>query len=399
MKIGLDARTLTADRPRGTGRNLLDAYRLLAPQRPLWQFTFYHRSSGAAQATWQPPLTAPNLHWRRLDMPGDRLDAWFQLRLPLAARQDRLDLLHLPANAAPAWCPVPFVITIHDLAPLRVPGEATASEASAFRRGVERGIHRAAHIITVSQSTADDLTATWGVSAQRITVIPWAPDQLIAAAAPAAVQPAARLDLRARYGLAERWLISFAGRSARKNAAGTLAGFARVPSAARGGVQLVLIGCEPESWRDELRQEAALRGVDTHTRVLGFVPHADLPGLLAGSNGLLMPSRYEGFGLPILDAFACGTPVLTSDVSSMPEVAGDAALYCEPDAPDSIAAGIARLLDPSVARDLVERGRRRLAGFTWERTANSLGSVYERAADAARQAKSAPRPVRARAGR
>ncbi|MEW6252647.1 MAG: glycosyltransferase, partial [Planctomycetota bacterium] len=132
--------------------------------------------------------------------------------------------------------------------------------------------------------------------------------------------------------------------------------------------------------------------------VLGFVPHADLPGLLANSCGLLMPSRCEGFGLPMLDAFAAGVPVLTSACSSMPEVAGDAAVYCDPEDPESIAAGIGQLLEPERAAALVERGRARLSLFTWERTAEAMCAVYERAVlgvcSANRVAGQAPRPSR-----
>jgi glycosyltransferase involved in cell wall biosynthesis len=100
-----------------------------------------------------------------------------------------------------------------------------------------------------------------------------------------------------------------------------------------------------------------------------------------------MPSRHEGFGLPILDAFACGVPVLTAGVSSMPEVAGDAALYCQPDVPASVAAGIAELLRPATAAELVQRGMRRLGAFSWERTAAAMCAVYERATCAGRAAR------------
>ena len=323
------------------------------------------------------PCRQPNVEMRRINLPGDRFDAWFQMRLPLAARQDRVDLLHLPANAAPAWCPVPFVLTVHDLIPLKLPGELPPRETRAFRRGLLRGLRSAAHIITVSNSTREELRHDFGVPLHKTTVIPWAPDTGVLAHAGQefdALQPA---RIRAKYELGRCWLLSFSGSTARKNALGVLTGFARAATHLPRETQLVLVGCEPAAYRACLTAEAERLGIGAQCRVLGFAPHDDVPALLRGARGLLIPSRYEGFGLPILDAFASGVPVLTSSVSSMPEVAGDAAVYCDPDDPGSIAAGIERLLDTATAARLVQRGRRRLSQFSWERTARAMCAVYE----------------------
>ena len=378
MKIGLDARTLTAPRPRGTGRNLLDAYRLVPALRPDWEFVFYHqRPVDQAASAPDAPWNHPNVQLRLIDIPGDRFDAWFQLRLPLAARSDRLDLLHLPANAAPRWCPVPCVVTIHDLAPLVVPDELPPRETRAFRRGILRAVAAATHIITPSQATRNTLHQDLGVHPDRMTVVPWAPDAGIVEGTREPLTAARRAALRSKYELGEHWLISFSGSARRKNARGVLDGFARVPAEQRRGVQVLLTGCEPADYRAALVATAERLGISSDCRILGFVPHADLPALIQGSSGLLIPSRCEGFGLPILDAFACGVPVLTSNTSSMPEVAGDAAVYCDPHAPCSIAAGITQLLDPNVAARLIPLGRERLSQFNWHRTAEAMCAVYE----------------------
>jgi glycosyltransferase involved in cell wall biosynthesis len=152
--------------------------------------------------------------------------------------------------------------------------------------------------------------------------------------------------------------------------------------AVRAAVQLVIVGCEPASFRAELEERALRHSIRDRYRLLGFVPHEDLPWLLRGACGLVMPSLAEGFGLPILDAFACGTPVLTSNLSSMPEVAGQAAIYCDPRSPGSIAAGIVRLLDPRIARGLRQAGYERLREFSWQRTARLMCDVYERCVSA-----------------
>jgi len=381
MRIGLDARSLTAPRPRGTGRNLLDAYRCIPALRPTWEFFFYHQQPLHDAAPGQErPWAQATVRLRQLDMPGDRFDAWFQVRLPWAAHTEHLDLLHLPANAAPAWCPVPFVATIHDLVPLQVPGELPPRETDRFQRGVRRAVRQAVHLITPSAATREAVHEMFGVPHERMTVVPWAPDAHIATIAQHPMSVHEREALRQRYGLGARWLIHFAGDSRRKNATGVLEGFARLPHETRQDVQLVLVGCSPGEGRAALEALAQRLGVSDACRILGFVPHEDLPPLLAGAAGIVMASLCEGFGLPILDGFACEVPVLASNISSMPEVAGDAAAYCDPHSPDSIAAGLAQLVNPTRAAELVARGRQRVRQFTWQRTAELMCAVYEQAA-------------------
>ncbi len=378
IRLGLDARTLVQPHPRGTGRNLLDAYRLIPRLRPDWQFILYHQRPLAAGAgPDNPPWDLPNVTLRQLDMPGDRFDAWFQFRLPWASRRDHVTLMHYPASAAPAFSPVPFVLTVHDLIPLRLPDELNAIQTRNFRRGLVRGIRAATHIIAPSQATSEDIQAEFGTPADKITVIPWAPDTRILDEAAGAIEPANLERIRAIYRLADRWLLTFSGSTRRKNARGVLDGFARVAPDIRRRVQLVLVGCEPESYRTQLQAEADRLGISDQCRVLGFVPHEDLPGLFRGAAGLLMPSRCEGFGLPILDAFTCGVPVLTSNISSMPEVAGDAAAYCDPNDSFSIAHGITEILDPSRSKELIRRGYERVSHYTWQRTAAAMTSVFE----------------------
>jgi glycosyltransferase involved in cell wall biosynthesis len=388
LRVGLDARTLFMPRPRGTGRNLLDAYQLIPSLRPDWEFVLYHQrppprtadcrsSSGSALAAL---LSRPNVRARRVDIPGDRFDLCLQLRLPTAAWRDRLDLLHLPANAAPARCKTPFVVTVHDLIPLTLAGEQSEARRRAFRRGVERAVRGAAHLISPSRATRDELHRTFSVPLDRVTVIPWAPDQGITRALHSGEIAAQIERVRAWHGLNRPWLLNFSGSSPRKNAAGLIDAFARLSPDVRRDVALVLLGCEPAAVRAELEARSEGLGVRESCRFLRFVPHEDLPGLLCGARGLVMPSLGEGFGLPILDAFACGTPVLTSNLSSMPEVAGDAAIYCDPRHSASIAEGIVRLLDQPTAERLRHAGRRRLQHFSWEQTAQRMCEVYERCA-------------------
>ncbi|MBN2445164.1 MAG: glycosyltransferase family 4 protein [Phycisphaerae bacterium] len=381
--IGIDARTMFAPQPRGTGRNLRDAFALIPGLRPEWQFLLYHRTKPAIDAAEVLGMAATaNVRPRYIDIPGDRFDLWLQMRLPLAAWRDRVDLLHLPANAAPARCSVPYVVTVHDLIPLCVAGELPEREQRRFQQGVERAVRGAALIITPSEATRAELLADYDIPENRIAVIPWAPDREIAAVIGDDNRRAHEIErVRYDYGLRRPWLLNFSGNSRRKNAEGVIDALARLPAEVRAGVTVLLVGCEPETFRATLIERGRRLGVSGNLRLTGFVPHEDLPGLLAGAAGLLIPSQCEGFGLPILDAFAADTPVLTSSLSSMPEVAGPAALMCDPYSPSSIADGITKLLDESIAEQLREAGRARVRQYKWEQTARLMCAAYERALD------------------
>ena len=425
VRIGLDARTMFAPQPRGTGRNLADAYRLLPALRPEWEFVLYHQNPDAsARAASAPPAAAvhedpsgdgtqgampalqagmrgvegapdaspppdsnaslhggtpPNVRPRYIDIPGDRFGCWLNLRLPWAAWRDGVDLLHLPANAAPLWSPVPYVATIHDLAPLRVPSEYTAAQARRFRGNVRRAARHAVHLIVPSAATRDELCDEFRVDPGRITVVPWAADETIAAAVRSPADRAAAISrVRSVHRLPQTWMLNFSGPSRRKNATGLISALAQLPGSVRSQTCVVLVGCEPSGFRAELLTLAHRLRVGAQVRLLGFVPHGDLPGLIAGARAVLLPSLCEGFGLPILDAFACGVPVLTSALSSMPEVAGAAAIYCDPRAPSSIADGLRSLLDDHVAARLSRAGTERVRRFTWLRTARLMAGVYAR---------------------
>lgn len=374
IQIGLDARTLTHAQPRGTGRNLLDAYRYVPALRPDWHFVLYHQRPAPENV-----LTAlarhRNVTWTQIDTPGDRVDAWLQFRLPLAAWSDRITLLHLPANTAPRWCPVPFVTTIHDLAPLEVPGELPPAATRAFERGVQRAMRKAARLIAPSSATAAALAQRYGVCAADVSIVPWAPDEQIAQAANHPLSPERASALQARYELAAPWLLNFSGASPRKNARRLLEAFAQ--TTARQTHQLVLVGCTPDEERAALAAQARALGIADRCRLLGYLPLDTLTDLLRLSSGLLIPSLCEGFGLPVLDAFACQTPVLAADQASLPEVVGDAAVYCNPRDPASIAAGIDDLIQTATRTRLVAAGTARLSNYTWPTTATKLVEAYE----------------------
>jgi len=216
------------------------------------------------------------------------------------------------------------------------------------------------------------------VPAAKVTVFPWAPDQAIRR-----VEDPAELDAaRGRYGLAagEPYVFGFGAADPRKNTAGLVRAYARLPAGLRREFRLLLVGIQPEALPG-FRELAGGLGLGDRVLFHGYMPDADLSGLLSGAALLGFPSRNEGFGLPILDAFVCGTPVLTGNRTSLPEVAGDAAVLVDPDDADALAEALRRLLgDDGLRRDLRARGFERSKHFTWERTADAVAGVFERVA-------------------
>lgn len=381
MRIGLDARTLYSQHARGTGRNLRDVLRALAPATPLDTYLLYHRPSKTRAPADDDDLAVwPNMAARCVDLPGDRFDLWFNLRLPIAARADGVDVLHAPANAAPAFCPVPIVVTIHDLIPLDERCGATPGQARRFERGVRHALRVAACVITPSEFTRRQLAARFGIDPARITVVPWAPDTRLTRSTTHAERARDDAAIRTRFDLADPWILNFSGRSARKNATRLITAFAELPKEQRDRTLLVMTGCEPAATREQLVSLAHAHGIADRCRILGFQEENDAAALLRGAAGLAIPSLAEGFGLPLVDAMSLGIPVLASGCTSLPEVAGDAAIYVDPECVAGIRDGLVRLLDPSDREERIDRGLARAASFTWERTASLLHAVYDRCA-------------------
>jgi glycosyltransferase involved in cell wall biosynthesis len=279
--------------------------------------------------------------------------AWEQGVLPFRAR--RAALLLGPANLAPVAFPR-NVVVIHDAAVLREPGWYSAAYArwhGALLPAIARGARR---VITVSAFSARELRALTGVEA---AVVPGGVDERFTPGADPG--PA-----RAALGLDRPYVLCVASRMTRKNLAALGVTASRL--AARG-IDLVAAGGE----RPQFRAARASAG----PRDLGPVPDAHLPGLYAGASAFVLPSLYEGFGLPCLEAMACGAPVVAADAAALPETCGDAALYADPRDPGAIADAVERALEPATAERLRAAGVARARRFTWEATAGGVDTVIE----------------------
>ena len=334
-----------------------------------------------------PGRPAPFLpHLRHLNHPGlrlrplplsDRYQAilWQRLRLPLPVELfcGRLDLFYSPDFVLPPQLAGRRILTIHDLAFLVHPECAVPSLGWYLRRAIPRSIARADLLLADSWHTRRDLVGLLGVPPERVEVV-------YPGVEPAfrPLERAALEEVRARYGLPERFLLTVGTIEPRKNLPRLLEALSGLPERLR--LPLVVVG--RPGWLYEESFAAVERwGLQGQVRFLGFVPQEDLPALYNLALALVYPSLYEGFGLPPLEAMACGTPVLTGRVSSLPEVVGEAAVLVDPADVSSIREGLQRLLEDEALRErLRQAGPERAREFTWEKAAGRLQEAMERVA-------------------
>jgi glycosyltransferase involved in cell wall biosynthesis len=289
--------------------------------------------------------------------------AWEQLVLPLRAA--RAPALLCPANLAPLAFPR-NVVVIHDAAALRHPEWYSPAYAAWQRRVLPALARRALHVVTVSEFSRGELADLLDLPPDRVTVVPGGVDPVFS---PEAGARAARRAL----GLTRPYVLCVASQTTRKNLR------ALVPAAqalAAQDIEVVVAG----GHRPQFAREAGLEAL----RHLGAVPEALLPGLYAGAEAFALPSLYEGFGLPVLEAMACGTPVIAADATALPDTAGGAARLAPPTGEAFAAALTGLLADDPERQRLRAAGLTRAAEFTWERTAGAVDALLSARAAAPR---------------
>jgi len=295
--------------------------------------------------------------------------------IPLKLRRLGADLLHSPHYVRPLLCTVPSVVTIHDCIHLLFPQYLPNRMAFRYARFMMGdAVRRSVIVFTVSEASRADILRFYpSTDPEKVHVVPNAIDaELLRDPGPAEME-----RVRERYQLRGRFVLFAGNVKPHKNLERLIRAFARV-RAQEGNedLRLVLIGDEVSRY-GSLRRTVEETGVRQDVRFFGFVPHGTLAALYRMAAVFAFPSLYEGFGLPPLEAMACGTPVVTSRMSSLPEVVGDGALLVDPYSEEAIAHGIARVLDDDeLRRGLVERGLLRAASFSWERSVRSIHAGY-----------------------
>jgi glycosyltransferase involved in cell wall biosynthesis len=303
-----------------------------------------------------------------------------QLSVPWDLWRVRADLFHAPHYVLPPLTRVRSVVTIHDCIHLRFPQYLPNRAAHLYARVfLTSAARRAARVITVSEASKRDIVQFLHTPPGKVDVVPNGFDPSLAAASPDALA-----RVRDRFQLDAPFILYAGNIKPHKNVDRLIESFARLRRRGFDGVRLLVIG-DAISKYGNLRRLVHRHDLHQHVRFFGFVPTETLAALYRLAEVFVFPSLYEGFGLPPLEAMANGTPVVTSNVSSLPEVVGDAALLVDPMDPDGIADAIARILgDPALRADLVRRGHARAQAFSWERSAARTHQIYMDVLGAAR---------------
>ncbi|MFO0773139.1 MAG: glycosyltransferase family 1 protein [Nitrospiraceae bacterium] len=313
----------------------------------------------------------PNIRFRTVRLPFGKRRVWEQL-VPWTGGV--CDLLHLPYDSCLAWPRSPVLVTIHDVKPL-IFGTPTR------RRNLHERLESWAvgdrwakidHVVTISQCSRRDILAHCPVQPDRVSVV-------YAGVDTARFTPYSGADSPHAHRPQRPYVLCVAGDDPAKNVETLVDAFAQLPPALREAHELVLVGDVQK--RQVVRQRVAQHRLEAQVCWMGLVDDATLIGLYRGARVFAFPSRYEGFGLPPLEAMACGCPVVSSQASSLPEVVGDAGLMVDPSDVPALAQALTRVLTDDALREmLVARGAARVQEFTWDRAASEMAALYGRLA-------------------
>ncbi len=336
--------------------------------------TSYRLFIARAASSRLPSPPASNFLWSPLSLsPRWLARIWHRARLPIPVElfTGSVDLFHaMDFVLPPTRSKTRTLLTVHDLSFVRVP-EATSPRLKAYLdRVVPNSVLRADHVLADSQSTKNDLVSLYDTPPNKVSVLASGVDPSFRR-----VDSHVSMTMRRKYRLEQPFIFSVGTVQPRKNYGRLIQALAQLR---QKDYALDLVVAGGKGWLDDPIYEIVHRtGMEQHVHFIGFVDDRDLPALYSAAECLAFPSLYEGFGFPVLEAMACGTPVITSDVSSLPEVAGDAALLVDPYDSEAIAHAIASIVDDTALRSqLVEKGNKQVGRFSWVESARKLHQIY-----------------------
>ncbi|MEW4983458.1 MAG: glycosyltransferase family 1 protein [Cycloclasticus sp.] len=367
MKVGVDARLLS--RPlTGIGRYTLEMCRALLK---IENIALYLYSPSPISDDVKANLTGAHfreINWRH----GVLRQLWSESYLPLWAKKDEVDVFWGPSHRLPRFLPrsIPSVVTIHDLAWKYVSETMRSATYLLERLQMPYAVRSADVVVADSQSTARALKLEYHLSSKQLLVIP-----LAATCTPSDIS----FNMLAEYGIHAPYFLFVGTLEPRKNLTRLLEAYALLPTEVKAQANLVIVG--GKGWGDvNVADEVTRLSLSEYVRLLGYVDEELLSALYSHAEFLAMPSLYEGFGLPLLEAMVHGVPVLTADNSSMPEVAGDAGLLVDAQNIHSIEKGLRQLiLNGELRGKLAENAKTNVARFSWDSSARQLVSSFERA--------------------
>ncbi len=368
--IGIDY-TAAIRQAAGIGRYTREMVRALADLSAPPAYRLFVADAGRDFAR---PVPGPTCAWRTTRLTERWLARlWYRLRLPLPIERwtGPLDLFHAPDFfLPPTRAGTPTLVTVHDLSYVRLPETTMPGMERHLNTWVPASVERASHVIAVSEATRQDLIELYGTPPQKISVL----HHGVTAEFRPIADDACLASVRQKYGLGdEPFILSVGTIQLRKNYRRLVQAFARLDRA----LHLVIVGSK--GWYCEEVFEAVSRQQMTgRVHFLGFVEDGDLPLLYNAADLFVYPSLYEGFGLPVLEAMACGTPVVAADASALPEVVGQAGLLVDPYDVEALAGAMAQgWADPALRQQLRQAGLERARLFTWEKMATDLFDLYQ----------------------
>ncbi|HOU23063.1 MAG TPA: glycosyltransferase family 1 protein [Anaerolineae bacterium] len=367
-RIGINAHLLGSGegyRRAGVSRYIAELLGHLEEADPEGDYVLFLPAGSSLRLTHQTRVST-----RRTEGPARRV-LWEQLELPRAAQREHLALLHSPVNVQPLLLPCQGVVTVMDLSFLVYPRSFRPQQRLYQTVFTRVSAQRAAQVIAISLQTAQDLVRRCGTNASKIAVIYPGVDSSFRPAEPAAIQA-----FRQRRGLPERFILHVGTLEPRKNLPVLLRAFDRARSSLPAGCKLVLAGGKGWLYEPILRTIEELQ-LESEVILRGFVPDEELPLWYNCADVFVYPSLYEGFGLPVLEAMACGCPVMAARSSSLPEVVGDAGLLLTQHQPEVWAEELVRVCSNATMRaELRELGLERARQFSWTKMARETVRVY-----------------------
>jgi len=368
MKIGIDARSMLGERT-GIGRYLETLLPRLAEIDCENEYILYFDRSLSKE---EDPVPGPNFRTKVLDVPvANNYFTWLHFRLPYALAREKVDLFHFPFYTMPFRRPTySAVVTMADISYQTHPEWYSLKSRIAMRPFSRLAARRADRIITTSQFSREEIAKHYGVPENRIRVIYLSPYKSFSLD-----RISGQGSIKKQYGLDEKYILYVGSIHTRRNTSRLLAAFSRLKKMGIGR-QLVLVGRKEYPFQD-LEKEIAAFNLQADVKWLNFVPEEDLVALYYGADMFVYPSLYEGFGLPVLEAMYCGVPVITSNVSALPEVAGDGALLIDPYSVDALTEAMVSLANDAPLRaQLVEKGKRQALRFSGKKMAEQTLATY-----------------------
>ncbi|MEN8098250.1 MAG: glycosyltransferase family 1 protein [Chloroflexota bacterium] len=366
-RIGVDY-TAAVAQSAGIGRYVRELFTAFHQLEHKHQLSFFAASA--------KPFRSDLLNVRRLPFHDKWLArAWHRFRLPIPVEllTGRVDLFHSPDFTLPPTLKGTLtLLTVHDLSFVQIPESADDQLREYLNRAVPHSVDRSDHILADSKSTRQDLIDLWGTLPEKVTVLYPGIDSHF--------QPVTDSDeqkrIRIKYKLdTHPFILSIGTLQPRKNYKMLIRAFRQLSTEFP---ELVLVIGGGPGWKyQDILLEPEVMGIKDKVRFIGFVADEDLPTLMSTCSIFAMPSLYEGFGLPVLEAMACGVPVITSNISSLPEVAGDAAVTVHPHDQDQLAQALYLMLsDQDRRHDAIRKGFKQASRFSWEQSARQLLSIY-----------------------